>query len=402
MVSRRSVIIFVIAIGFLGMADGISQTSFNNYLDSTFHITAEQRGDLELPREFPGFMVALLAGALIFMGDANLAAASSALIGLGMIGMAVLANRESQYVNMVIFAVAWSTGSHLMMPISQSLTLSLSEEGRMGEQLGRLGAVRAIATVVGCGLVIVNFWLWPQGFPTVFSLGAAAAVLAAFAFMALHRAMPAVHHSERRRMVLKKRYWLFYVLSVLYGARKQVFLTFGPWVLVRVFDQTPQTFAILWIIATGLTVVSLPWVGRMVDRVGPRVVLTADAVLLLLVCMTYGFARDLLPAGLAFFFVCGAYVMDQMLFPVQMARTVYLSRIAEDRRDVTPSLSMSISIDHAVSIPIAMLGGRLWLATGYRWVFAAAGAVALLMLAACQFIRVGPPHRDLTAGEAPA
>ena len=400
MVSRRSIIIFVIAIGFLGMADGVFQTSYNNYLDSTFHITAQQRGDLELPREFPGFMVALLAGALFFMGDSNLAAAASALIELGKLGLALIAKLPGQYLNMIICSVVWSTGTHLMMPVSQSLTLSLSEEGRMGERLGNLGAVRAIATVLGCGLVIVNFWLWPQGFSSVFMLGAVTAVLAAIAFVVLHPTMPAVHHSERRRMVLKKRYWLFYLLSVLYGARKQVFLTFGPWVLVQVFNQPPRTFAVLWIIATSLTVLSLPWVGRMVDRVGPRVILTADAILLFFVCMTYGFARDLMPAGLAFVFVCGAYVMDQMLFPVQMARTVYLSQIAEHRRDLTPSLSMSVTIDHAVSIPVAMLGGRLWLATGYRWVFAAAGVVAFAMLIACQFIRAG--QRDLTAEEGPA
>jgi len=401
MVSRRSIIIFVVAIAFLGMAGGIFETSFNNYLDHTFHITAEQRGDLELPREFPGFMVAVLAGVLFFMGDANLAVLSSALIGLGMLGLATLANHQGQYVHMVVFTVAWSAGAHLMMPTSQAITLSLSKEGRTGEQLGKLAAVRAIATVVGCGMVIVNFKLVPNGYPNVFVLGALAAGGAALAFMALHRTMPPMHHSQRRRMVVKKRYGVFYILAILFGARKQVFITFGPWVLVRIFHQPPETFAWLWIIATALTVLLVPWVGRLVDRVGPRAVLTVDAILLLVVCMTYGFARDLVPASVAFFFVCGAYIMDQMLFPVQMARTVYLSRIAEHRRDVTASLSMGVSIDHAVSIPIAMLGGRLWLAAGYRWVFVVAGLVALTTLTACQFIRV-PAHDGLTAEEVPA
>jgi MFS family permease len=401
MVSRRSIIIFVLAIAFLGMAGGIFETSFNNYLNDTFHMTAEQRGDLELPREFPGLMVALLAGALFFLGDANLAVVASALIALGMLGLATLAHQRDQYLNMVVCTVAWSAGTHLMMPTSQSLTLSLSKEGRIGEQLGKLAAAGAVATVIGCGIVIVNFKLAPKGYPSAFVLGALAAGGAMIAFTALHRTMPAVHHAQRRRMVLKKRYGLYYALAVLFGARKQVFITFGPWVLVRVFDQPPETFAYLWAIATTLTVFLVPYVGRLVDRVGPRAVLTVDAVLLLMVCATYGFARDLLPASVAVFFVCGAYVMDQMLFPVQMARTVYLSHIVEQRRDVTPSLSMSVSIDHSVSIPVAMLGGRLWLAAGYRWVFVLAGLVAMVTLTVCQFIRM-PAQHGLTAEEAAA
>jgi len=401
MASRRSIIIFVVAIGFLGMASGIFETSFNNYLDHTFHITAEQRGDLELPREFPGFMVAVLAGALFFMGEANLAVVASGLIGLGMLGLGMLANQGHQYASMVAFTVAWSTGTHLMMPTSQSLALALSHEGRTGEQLGKLAAIRAIATVLGCGMVIANFRLFPQGFSSVFVLGAVTAGLAMAAFIALQRTLPPVHHSKRRRMVVKKRYGLFYILAVLFGARKQVFITFGPWVLVRIFDQPPQTFAKLWIIATGLTVLLVPYVGRLVDRAGPRAVLTVDALLLLAVCLTYGFSRDLLPGHLAFYAVCGAYVLDQMLFPVQMARTVYLSRIAEHRADVTATLGMGVSIDHAVSIPIAMLGGRLWLATDYRWVFVAAAGVALATLLTCQFIRV-PRDHSLTLDETAA
>jgi MFS family permease len=398
---KRAIVIFMIATAFLGMAGGIFETSYNNYLSDTFSITAEQRGDLELPREFPGFMVAVMAGALFFLGDANLSLLASVLIGLGMFGLATLANHQGQYGTMIACTVAWSAGAHLMMPTTQAITLDLSESGRAGEQLGRLGSVRAVATVLGCGLVIANFHFLPKGYSSVFTIGALTAAGAVVAFMALHRLMPPVHHTQRRRLVLKGRYRVYYLLSILYGARKQVFITFGPWVLIRVFRQGAPTIAWLWIIATALTVFVLPYVGRLVDRIGPRIVLSVDSVLLLAVCMTYGFARDVVPGGAAFFVVCAAYVMDQMLAPVQMARTVYLSRIAEHRRDLTGSLSMGVSIDHAVSIPIAMLGGRLWDAAGYRWVFAAAGVVAMITLAACQLIRA-PAQDALTAQQAPA
>ncbi|MCK4283794.1 MAG: MFS transporter [Candidatus Brocadiae bacterium] len=385
---KRAIVLFVAAVCLLGAAGGIFDTSYNNYLDHTFHITAEQRGDLELPREFPGFMVAILAGALFFVGEVNLTLVAAGLVGAGMVGLAAFAGQGHQYVQMLVFTVVWSAGAHLMMPANQSLALRLAGEGRTGGDLGKLAAVRALAAIVGYGLVWLNFTVFPHRYPTAFLLGAGAAVVAALFLLGLKRVMPEIHRGPRPKFVFKKRYWLFYLLSALFGARKQVFITFGPWVLIRIFSQPPQTFAKLRIVATVLTVLLVPWVGRLVDRIGVRVVLMADAVLLLCVCLAYGFAQDTFPASAALLVVCGAFVVDQLLFPVQMARTVYLFRIAESRRDITATLGLGVTIDHAVSIPIAMLGGRLWGAMGYRSVFVAAAGIAVITFVACSLIGV--------------
>jgi len=400
---KRAIVLFVAGICLLGAAGGVFETTFNNYLKYTFDITAEQRGFLELPREFPGFMVAVLAGVLFFAGEAHLAIVAACLIAAGMFGLATFASQQHEYLQMLVFIITWSTGAHLMMPASQSMALSLAGPGRIGEDLGRLGAVRAMATILGCGLVWLNFTIFPAGYPLAFLIGSGVAVVAAVAFTRLQRVIPPIHHGRRPKFVFRRRYRLFYVLSVLFGARKQVFITFGPWMLIVIFGQPPQTIAKLWMTSMALQVILVPWVGRMVDRLGERLVLMADAVLLLCVCLTYGFARDFLPEGYALLAVCGAFVVDQLLFPVQMARTVYLSHMAEDKRDLTASLGMSTSIDHAVSIPIAMLGGSLWVAMGYRWVFIAAAGVAVLTFAACSLIAVGrAPHAaDSGGGAAP-
>jgi len=381
-------VLFVTAACLVGAAGGVFSTSFNNYLKYTFDITAEQRGLLELPREFPGFMVAILSGALFFFAETNLAVAATSLVAVGMFGLATFASQPDQYALMLVFVVAWSTGTHLMMPVSQSLALSLTQEGRTGADLGRLGAVRALATIGGCGLVWLNFSIFPTGYRLAFLVGTAITLGAALAFARLKRVMPPIHHGPRPKFVFRRRYSLYYLLSVLFGARKQVFITFGPWMLIVVFNQPPQTIAKLWIVSMALQVVLVPWVGRMVDRLGEKVVLLGDAAVLLGVCLTYGFARDFMPAGLALPAVAAAFVVDQLLFPVQMARTVYLSHIAESKRDVTATLGVSVSVDHAVSIPIAILGGALWQALGYRWVFGAAGLLAVVTFLACTQIRV--------------
>ncbi|MHC4479402.1 MAG: MFS transporter, partial [Planctomycetota bacterium] len=199
------------------------------------------------------------------------------------------------------------------------------------------------------------------------------------------------------------RYGLFYTLAILFGARKQVFITFGPWVLIRVYEQGADTIAQLVMASTFLSVLLLPMVGRLIDRWGERVVLMADALLLLVVCLTYGFAGDVFSHRVAFACVCGAFVLDLFLFGVQMARTTYLSKVAAARRDISSTLGLGVTLDHAVAIPIAMLGGRLWVAAGsHRPVFIAAAGVALATLVASSFIRI-PREQDaeaVTAGEA--
>ncbi len=386
---NRNIVLFVLAIMFLGAAGGIFETTSNNYYAETFNITAEQRGNLELPREFPGFMVAVMAGLLFFVAEANLGVIAAGLIGLGMLGLALFANQSHQYGNMILFLVIWSAGVHLLMPVTQSLALALAKRRNEGETLGRFGRMRMVATIFGCGIVSVYFGRFGGRFQVTFLLGAVIALGAAVMFLLLRRTMPAVHHGPRPKFVFKKRYGLYYLLSVLSGARKQVFITFGPWVLIKIFERGAETIATLWMISTILSAVLLPRIGRLIDRVGERFVLMADAAALLLVCLAYGFAQDIFAERTAFLLVCTAFVVDQFLFGLQMARTTYLSKIAESRRDISGTLGLGVSIDHAVSIPIAMLGGRLWVAfDSHRPVFLGAACVALATLVACSFIRI--------------
>ena len=390
--------LFVLAVCMLGCAGGIFETTSNNYYAQTFSITAEQRGDLELPREFPGFMVAVMAGVLFFASEAALGTAAAAMISLGMVGLALFAHQAHQYGSMIGFLLIWSAGTHLMMPVTQGLALALAEGRNEGLKLGTLASLRALATVAGCVIVWLYFGRIGGRFPVTFLTGGAIAACAAVLFVVLARTMPPVHHGPRPKLVVRKRYGLFYALSVLCGARKQVFITFGPWVLIRVFDQGPETIAKLWIISMLMMMALMPLIGRLIDVVGERAVLMGDALVLLIVCLAYAFAQDAFPESTAFLVVCGAYVTGNLLFGVQMARATYLSKIAQSRRDVGSTLALGVSIDHAVSIPVAMLGGRLWVAFGsYRPVFLAAAGVALVTLATCSFIRI-PAERPPADG----
>jgi hypothetical protein len=231
--------------------------------------------------------------------------------------------------------------------------------------------------MVGCGIVWIAMKYAAATYGQIFIGGAVAAVVAAgaMAFMRMPNA-----HLRRPRFVWNRHYWLYYVLAFLFGARKQIFITFGPWVLVRIFDQPAYIFAQLWLVASGIGIVFQPLLGRAIDRFGERVVLMADSLCIVAVCTGYGTAH-LIPdrtVALGVLFAC--FVCDQLLFGVNMARDVYIARMAERPEDVAPTLSLGVTINHAVSMSVPALGGLLWLRYGHSSVFLACGGIAVLML----------------------
>jgi hypothetical protein len=269
--------------------------------------------------------------------------------------------------------------------------MELAHATRKGRRLGQIQAAGIAAMLVGCALVwLVMRHLKGRYDPLVlykilFLTGGIAALVSGGVFCAMR--MPKAH-LQRPKFVWHRRYWLYYVLSFLFGARKQIFLTFGPWVLIKKFHQEADIFAQLWIVASILGLVFQPALGRAIDRFGERVVLSAEALCTIGVCLGYGFADlvPLRPLALALLFSC--YVGDQILFGVGMARDTYLSKIVVRPDHVAPTLSMGVSINHAVSMSIPALGGWLWMARGHASVFMVAAGIAAVTFAFALLVRV--------------
>jgi predicted MFS family arabinose efflux permease len=394
--THPQLLIFLVATVFFGLASPNFDIVFNNYLNDTFHLGEVARGDLEFPRELPGFLVAVSAGLLFFMAETRISALAALIAGAGMLGLGLYGQ---SYTSMMVFMIAWSAGTHLSMPVQGSIGLSLSRENQEGRRLGQIGAVSGAAYVAGCALV---WWLlrhYPAAYHITFVLGAAGFGLAAIALLFMH---PSVGSRSRSKLVVRPRYWLYYVLSVLFGARKQVFLTFGPWVLVKVYHQRASIFAALLLTGGAAGIIVRPALGRLIDRFGERTVLMADGIILILVCLGYGFGDRLgLGHRATVHLLYACYVVDQIAFAVGMARSTYLKKIAVDPQHVASSLALGVSLDHATSMSIPRAGGRLWHAFGqfgYRYVFLAAAGVAVVTFLFASLIRVpakGSPAVDL-------
>jgi len=207
-----------------------------------------------------------------------------------------------------------------------------------------------------------------------------AGIFALAAAISLFLIKPAPLENPARRLVFNKKYALFYWLNIVFGARKQIFLTFAPWVLIRVFGCGVETFALLGFLGTVLSLGFRPLLGQAIDRLGERVIISAESILLVVMSLLYGFSPSWFSRETALTITMACFITDQLLFSVRIARTTYLNRIVDRPEDLTPTISMGLSLDHAVSMLIPLGGGLLWTYYGYLPVFLISGLLALVNL----------------------
>ncbi len=373
---------------FVGITQGLYDTTFNNYLNDIFNISAKVRGYLEFPREFPGFMVAVVSAVLMFMADVRMLGLAIALVSIGLTGQSLYGlGNEPLFGLMVVNMLIWSAGMHLFMPLSNTVSLRLAEPGKIGTSLGLCNGANNIAYIIGCALIWLLIGYWKLEYSWVFKLAAFFGILAVICTLKMKK--PSQSGSrDGFRLILRKEYTLFYWLNVLYGARKQVFLTFAPWVLVKIYHQPSTMIASLLLIASVIGIFLKPWLGRMIDEIGEKKILTAESIILIFVCIGYGYAGHLGLGNYSIYPVYICFIIDNLLLAVTMARTTYLHKNLTEPDDLTPTLSMGITMDHAVAMTIPMLGGILWEAAGYETIFLVAAVIAMINIFAASKMKV--------------
>ena len=359
----RELALFAVAVFATGTAYSLFDSVFNNFLNERFTLSGFERSFLEVPRELPGFLVVFVSALLWFLCSRRLGAVA---LLLGVIGALLIGFASSSYLVMVVWLFIYNLGSHIFMPISSTIGMELAREGQAGQRLGQLNAVRTIASISGSGLVFLGFKYLGMTFQQTFALAAVGLGIAAILMFSMQKAET---KPSSLYLKLRKEYRLYYLLAVLFGSRKQLFITFAPWVLITIYNQPTQMIAKLMTIGGFIGILFQPFLGWAVDRLGERFILAAEAVMLVFVCFGYGFAKSLFPLNTAFLIACACYLLDQMLMSVSIARSTYMKKIALDPADVQPALTVSVTIDHIFSIAIALLGGLVWNRWGFQYVF---------------------------------
>ncbi|MEN6348825.1 MAG: MFS transporter [Syntrophomonas sp.] len=371
---------FSISVLMMGFYSGLYDPSFNNYLAQVHLLGEVARGGLEFPRELPGFLIVFVFAALTFLPDTRIAMLAALMVGISLWGQGYIAPDMKL---VVFWMLLWSTGAHLFMVLKSSISLRLAEEGRAGQLLGSIGALEAWGALCGMLLVYWGVSRFHFSFGLIFAISGSCALVAAICLF-LIRPEPLI--KAPRSLMLKKRYTLYYILSMVFGARKQIFLTFAPWVLIKIFHSGVQTFALLGMAGTVISLFFRPLLGRAIDAWGERVIIFAESVILVIICILYGFAPYWFASQVALGVIMVCYIIDQLLIAVTMARATYLNRIAESPADVAPTLSMGATLDHAVSMSVPLLGGILWSRYGFQWVFVSAAVIAFINMGAALFI----------------
>jgi predicted MFS family arabinose efflux permease len=250
--------------------------------------------------------------------------------------------------------------------------------------MGQMGAVDTTGAVLGAGFVWLMFDKVSPQYRMGFLCAAGLACLAGVIYTSMH--IPQLH-KPRARMVFRKKYKLYYALELVFGARKQIFITFGPWVLIKVYGQPATSIAGLLMIAAVIGIVFKPVAGMIVDRFGERAVMIGDGLVLSVVCIGYGYALRLTGnPEYARSLACVCFIADNLLFALGSARIVYVSRQTDSPEELTSTLAMGVSINHVVSMTIPAVAGAVWSGFGYERVFLGAAILAISNAALSTFV----------------
>lgn len=351
----------------MSFALGINSSGINNYLagggPGQFRVAPEQLGILEGIRETSGLLTVFFATLAAGLMAPRLAAAALIVMGIGMTALGPAPN-------LVVVALAgfcWGVGFHLFGPVSNSIILALAARGREGHALGRMASVQALGQPIGMAAVVLL-----AGVMTIRGMFVIAGVVALLGGLVLLRLPADLGGIKRMRLFLRRRYARYYLLQLLDGGRKQIFITFAVFLMVRLYHFDVRAVAAIMVVNNLLMAFVSPRVGRWIDRHGVRPILLLNYTSLIFVFLGYAFILS--PAVMVVL-----YALDNLLFTSNIAFTVYLRHLAP-ADEVRPSLSMGVTFNHVFSAGIPPVGGLIWAVFGYQAVFVGGAALVVILL----------------------
>ncbi len=346
------------------------RTLINNFAVEVGHLSGFEMGLVQSLREIPGFLALLVIYLLLFISEHRLGALSVLVMGGGV----ALTGFFPTTAGIILTTMIMSFGFHYYETMNQSLTLQYFDHATAPLVFGRLRSLGA-ATNIAVGLAILLLSTWLEYTQLFLLLGgiAMAAGLWCLTWDPSDKELPL----QRRGMVVRKKYWLFYILSLLAGSRRQVFVAFAVFLLVQKFGFTVKEITILFVVNNVVGYFVNPLIGKAVNRFGERAVLSLEYATLIGVFLVYAYTDSKL-------IVAAMYILDHLVYNFSMAIRTFFQKIA-DPQDISPSMAVGFTINHVAAVAIPVLGGMLWL-LDYRIVFLGGVGLAVLSLALTQCI----------------
>ena len=363
---RREDILLLLMASAVPLSFATWQALLNNFAVERAAFTGVEMGILQSLREVPGFLAFAVVFLLLILREQVLAYLALLLLGLGTAVTGYFPSVVGLYATTVIM----SLGYHYYETVQISLSLQWIDKARAPETLGRIIAAGSFASIVTFGLIWLAFDLAGLDFHWVYLLGGGLTMaIAVFAWIAFPRFEEKVR--QHRHMVLRPRYWLYYLLTFMSGARRQIFIVFAGFLMVEKFGFTVGEITLLFLVNAVINVVMAPRIGRLIGRWGERRALIFEYLGLILVFGAYAFVEN---ATLA----AGLYVVDHLFFALAIAIKTYFQKIA-DPADIAATAGVSFTINHIAAVVIPAAFGFLWLVSPAA-VFLSGAAMAAVSL----------------------
>ena len=360
---RKVMVLLLAAIFLAQLGHGIWDLLFSNYLRDVQGLDAGERGFLELPRELPGILCFGIICALFFLDEIKLTILACILAAVGAFGFMQL-QADCGMVTLSLWIITASLGAHILIGTVDSIVMHTARPENRSLRLGQMRALGTAATLTGA-LYIGIKWKFNDNFSVDYAIMGIMMLLAAVLLSCVRGTQFPARRTWRESFIIRREYGVYYGLEILHGIRKQLYLTFGYWLMVSTLGQQPSGIGFILLIAGIIGLFTQPLIGWSIKRYGERRVTIFDSVALSVLCLAYAFAPGLLPLGWAVGVVGTCFVLDNLLFAMGMARTTYIARICGTRQnEITPCIYTGIAINHVASIAYGIIGGIIWEMTG--------------------------------------
>lgn len=374
--SGRGFLLIASATAAVGFAMAANQNIVSNYFEGNLGFSGSQFGYITAIREIPGFLLIFLTALFYRLSLPHLTAGALLLlaVGYGFFGF------SWSFWSVAPWVIISSMGYHTWMQTQAALGMSLTTENKSGSILGRLAAINQAGALVAMAFVLIVFHYDILSYKQTFAICGFLALLAALfivRFPHLNNGELQERAVKRERMVFRRDYRLYYWLSVLDGARQQIFFSFGLWVLVDHFTMGVPAISAIMLVTAGAAMIVGPWIGRQIDERGERTMLGIVNIAYIIALLGYALVDQVSVAV-----IC--YVIYSFIFPLSaMGASVYLRKIAPSS-DVAPSLAMGVTMQHAAAIVVPIATGFVLNFVGYQIPFLIASGFAAITIVITQ------------------
>lgn len=362
----REALLYVMAISMV-FSFSAWMSLLNNFVIEVASFDGSQIGILQSLREIPGFLAFTVVLAILFIAQQRLAYISMMLLGVGVMLTGFFPSAIGLYITTIIMSI----GFHYLETLNQSLSLQWLSKEKAPIVLGKITAAKSFTALIAFVLIYIMMTFYNVDYKYVYMVfGGTTFITGILAWIAFEHFNDGV--VQEKKLVLRKEYWLFYVLTFFAGARRQIFVVFAGFLLVEKFGVDIHNMVILLFINSILTMYFAPAIGRFIVKFGERTTLQFEYLGLIIIFVSYAFVDNV-------YFAFFLYVVDHLLFSMALALKTYFHKIANPK-DISTASAVSFTINHIAAVFLPVLLGLIWLYS-HSLVFFIGSAIALLSFA---------------------